>query len=77
VTDTAQLIAGESLLLAAAGLVSYGLYPHDPAIPEGVPCPFCGVEYPLTGIVQHMLTRGRCKGRKVSLRVGSTQRRRW
>jgi hypothetical protein len=50
---------------------------HEDGTPEGIDCPFCHVEYPLTSIVPHMLTRGRCRGRPLSMRVLSTQRRRW
>lgn len=79
-TDLAHLIAGESLLLTATGLVSYGLYPHDPAIPEGVPCPFCHKEFEILQIaswLRHVVARNACRARAVSLRSLSTQRRRW
>jgi hypothetical protein len=50
---------------------------HEDGTPEGIDCPFCGREQPATGLVRHMLTRGRCAGRSISYRELSTQRRRW
>ena len=55
----------------AAAVVSAALtYRRPDEEPETFPCPYCGEERPLLSLLGHMLTRGRCRGRVLSQRVG-------
>jgi len=65
------------LLVAPAVLIPILFWPGRGIVPDEVHCPFCGVLQPITGIFGHMMIRGRCRGRKLSMVFRSLERRRW